>query len=60
MDCKDVEAFMHQRSGYVVLGAQGVGAGDIHIGPTCRQYLAKVRSLGLQVYAEGHFKALEG
>ena len=60
MDCKDVEAFVNQSGGYVVLGAQGVGTGDVHIGPTGSQNLAQMRGLGLQMHAEGYFKALEG
>ena len=57
---EDVEALMYQRGGYVVLGAQGVGAGDVHICTAGRQHLAQVGRLGLQVNAQGHFEPLEG
>ena len=60
MDGKDVEAFVNQRGGYVVLGAQRIGAGDVHIGPAGGQHLAKMGRLGLQMHAQGHLQALEG
>ena len=59
VDGKDVQAFVHQRGGDVVLRAQGVGARDVHIGPTGCQHLAQMGGLGLQMHAQGHLEALE-
>ena len=59
MNGEHVQAFVHQRGGYVVLRTQGVGTGDVHIGSAGGQYLAQMGGLGLQMHAQGHFQALE-
>ena len=59
VDGEDIKAFVHQRCGHVVLGAQRVGAGDVHFCPAGGQYLAQMRRLGFQVHAEGHLQTLE-
>ena len=56
---KHVQSFVNQGGGYVVLGAQRVGAGDVHLGATGGQHLAEVGRLGLQMHAQGHLEALE-
>ena len=59
VDGKDVEALVHQGGGYVVLRAQGVGAGDVHFCSAGGHDLAQMGGFGLQMHAQGHFQALE-
>ena len=58
--CEDVEALVHEGGGDVVLGGEGIAAGDVHVGAAGRQDLAEVRGLRLEVDREGDLEALEG
>ncbi|MPM65246.1 hypothetical protein SDC9_112141 [bioreactor metagenome] len=46
--------------GHVVLGGQGVGAGEIHLGSSRLEHQAEVGGFGLQMYGHGDGKPLEG
>ena len=59
VDGEDAQAFVYQGRCYVVLGAQGVGARDIHFRAARCKDLAEMGGFGLQVYAEGNLQALE-
>ena len=59
VDGEDIQALVYQRGGHVVLGAQGVGTGDVHIGPAGGQHLAQMRRLGFQMHAQGHLEPFE-
>ena len=56
---EDVEAGVHECRGDVVLRRERIAACDVHLGAAGRQDLAEVRGLGLEVYREGYFQALE-
>ena len=60
VDGKDIESLADKRRGHVVLGGQGIAAGDVHLGSAGRKDLAKMGGLGLQMNAEGYFQPLEG
>ena len=49
VDTIGVHAQVGHGGGHVVLGGQGVAAGEMHVGPALPQYQAQVGGFGLQV-----------
>ena len=54
------DAAVVEGSSNIVLSAQGVATGGVHLGAACCQYLAKVGGFGLHVNREGDLKPAEG
>ncbi len=50
MDSEDVQPLMHKSGRHIVLGRERVASGDIHLGTSFGQNLAKMRGLGLQMH----------
>ena len=50
---KDLHPALGQGGGHIVLGGEGVGAGDIHLRPAHFQHTAEIGGLGLQMDGEG-------
>ena len=60
VDAESLHAHVGQSGGHVVLGGQGVGAGEAHLRPALGEHIAQVGGLGLQVDGHRHPQAGEG
>ena len=49
VDAESLHAHVGQSGGHVVLGGQGVGAGEAHLRPALGEHIAQVGGLGLQM-----------
>ena len=54
-----IEPLLHQSRSHIVLSGERVGARYEQLRAACCQYLAKVRSLGLQMYRQRYALALK-
>ena len=59
VDGEDVEAFVHEGGCDIVLGAQGIAAGDEHLRAAGGEHFAQVGRLGFEMDAEGNPQSLE-
>ena len=60
VDAEGLHAQISHGSGHVILGGQGVAAGEIHLGAALPQHQTQVGGLGLQVDRDGDGEALKG
>ena len=56
---EDIQTRVVEGCRNVVLGGEGIAAGDVHLRTAGGEHLAKVGRLGLKVYGQGYFQALE-
>ena len=56
---EDIQTRVVEGCRNVVLGGEGIAAGDVHLRTAGSEHLAKVGRLGLKVYGQGYFQALE-
>ncbi len=56
---EDVEAFMDQGGGDIVLSGEGIASGDEHLRPSMGEDFAKVGCLGLKMDRKGYSQSFE-